>query len=225
MRELLYGAKARSGSQSSASPLGRSVNFLFELYWQEMDTLVRDADRAVHGVATGPRFYSASEFRQLAYGAMVSYDRAWQKFRRTGDPADMHGALWRNVHMGTDTISEAALLRLFRYVEHLKQTANRWTEAQLAAGDIDWGELPEEVVQAQDEEARDVRLTYTAERYDGSRVKAGESIGVPLSWQWWSPGFGVVTVENGEQEVQRLPSESQEQHTAQLTAEQSTDKG
>ena len=188
LREAMY-QSAKLGAAKDAKQWKKTVHTVFELYWQEMDTLVRGEeeeegdvkDAEVAGAAAPARVFTAGDYTQLAYGAMVSYDRAWTTLRRTGQKTDLMGALWRNVHVGKEELSEAHLQRLLRYTEQMKQRSNRWTEAELKEGSIDWGPLPAEEEQAEGDAGLAVLLRYQPEVYDGSsRVREGESMGVPV---------------------------------------------
>ena len=194
--ELMYAAGRLQPTTSN--PWKQRTQLLFQLFWQEMDSLVRREGEGGEAEADGmqPHVFTVAEYRQLAYGAMVSYDRAWLKLRQSGEKADLIGALWRNVHSGQAEVSEATIHRLLHYVEHMKQRTNRWTEEQIVQGDVDWGPLPEEAeAEEQVEETAAVMLRYTGEAYDGSRVAEGESLAVPLSWKWWQSDDMIAVVD------------------------------
>ena len=119
---------------------------MFQLYWQEMDVLVTEEEKAT----PRPSLFTPSEYRQLAYEAMVHYDRAWQKFRRTGEGEDLRRSLWRHCYSGQEDMRGDHLHRLMVYVEAMKQRSNKWSEEQLTVGNIDWGPLPAELRESTD---------------------------------------------------------------------------
>ena len=210
LRESMYQAKAL-GQEEQARQWKRTVHLLFELYWQEMDSLVRDAEEeeAVEKEEGTPlRVFTVDEYAQLAYGAMVAYDRAWHKLRSAGEKGDLLGALWRNLHPGKVEMGEAQLHRLLHYTEQMKQRSNRWTEQELMEGTIDWGPLPVADDRGEGEGQMAVMLRYTPEVHDGtSRVREGESMGVPVTWtSLW--GRGTEDVMAAEEASQSRPAQS-----------------
>ena len=132
-------------------------------------------------------------------------------------------------------MSEAHLHRLLLYTEQLRQRSNRWTEAELLDGTVDWGPLPAEDGGGEDEGGLVRMLRYTPEVHDGtSRVREGESMGVPVRWRslWGRGNDEMVDLAEDVPQQQRcstqpsLPDSEQQQPGPQLTPiDSKVDKG
>ena len=168
----------QNGREADAKRLHANIRLLFNLTWQEMEhTLVDGGDEEKEAVDSGlPTHYTANDYQQLSYGAMVSYDRAWSQYRETGRRSDLMGALWRNVWTSATPLHTAHLHSLVTYVEQAVQLSNRWTEHDIAiSGAVHWPTL-----QVDQQSGASELLMYDAELYDGSRVRIEESVGVPM---------------------------------------------
>ena len=183
----------QSGREAEAKQLHANIRLLFNLVWQEMEHVLADEERQQQQQQQEPidvtlpaRYtpvhYTVDDYRQLSYGAMVSYDRAWSQYRETGQRGDMMGALWRNVWTTTVPLHVSNLHALATYVEQAIQMSNRWTEYDITVrGVLRWPVLP---VEPQSETSE--LLRYDSQLYDGSRVRTEESVGVPL--RFWGVG-------------------------------------
>ena len=181
LRGLAHGAW-REGREADAKELHAKIRLLFNLAWQEMEHTLADSSEQQQPAAEGalPSHYTINDYQQLSYGAMVSYDRAWSRYRETGQRSDLVGALWRNVWTTAIPLHAANLQALATYVEHAVQLSNRWTERGISVdGAVQWPTLQVD----QHSQASEL-LTYDSQLYDGSRVSAEESVGVPMKlWE------------------------------------------
>ena len=167
----------QSGREADAKQLHANIRLLFNLTWQEMEHTLAEGDAEQQTVDSAlPSHYTVGEYQQLSYGAMVSYDRAWSQYRQTGQRSDMMGALWRNVWTTALPLHRAHLSALATYVEQAIQQSNRWTERDMIVkGAVHWPAL-----QADRQSEASELLRYDGQLYDGSKVSAEESVGVPM---------------------------------------------
>ena len=168
----------RNGREADAKKLHAQLRLLFNLAWQEMEHTLAEADDSEQQSADSelPSHYSVNDYQQLAYGAMVSYDRAWMQYRETGQRSDLMGALWRNVWTTAIPLHRANLHSLALYVEQAVQLSNRWIERDIAVtGAVQWPTLQSNALNEMGE-----LLSYDSMLYDGSRVSTDESVGVPM---------------------------------------------
>ena len=201
----------QSGREADAKALHAKIRLLFNLTWQEMEQCLASVDEQADDSAL-PSHYAAGQHQQLAYGAMVSYDRAWAKFRETGQRHDLMGALWRNVWTTSVPLHTAQLHALTTYVEQAVQLSNRWTERDIAVG----GSVQWPVLQKYEQVEASELLWYDCRLYDGSsRVGVEESAGVPLHL-WESSDDDLLLVDTRKSSRRRL--EGSARRTQQLPA-------
>ena len=195
----------QSGREADAKRLHANIRLLFNLAWQEMEhTLAGDSDdQQPPADSELPSHYTLNEYQQLSYGAMVSYDRAWLQYRETGQRGGLMGALWRNVWTAAVPLHTAHLHALATYVEQAVQLSNRWTERDIAvSGAVQWPVLSVD----QHSEASEL-LRYDSRLYDGSRVSAEESVGVPMRL-WESDDDDLLLVDRRRKQRDRLEGDT-----------------
>ena len=204
LRALAHAAW-QSGREAEAKRLHANIRLLFNLTWQEMEhTLAEEAGDGERQAVEGglPSHYTVNEYQQLSYGAMVSYDRAWLHYRQTGQRTDLMGALWRNVWTTAVPLHTAHLHALAAYVEQAVQLSNRWTERDITvSGAVQWP-----VLQVDGQSEASELLRYDSRLYDGSRVSAEESVGVPM--RLWESGDDDLLLVDTRKSRMRLEGET-----------------
>ena len=219
----------KSGREADSKQLHANTRLLFNLAWQEMEHILQESDQQqrqqlhegkANDNSTLPSHYTSSEYRQLSYGAMVSYDRGWSHYRDTGQRTDLMGALWRNIWTTATPLQPHHLATLATYVEHAIQHSNQWTEHDInTRGAVHWPTLQRQQQQQADEAggggSSGGAVWYDSAVYDGSRVAEGESVGVPVGV--WQVGDEDLLLVRNSKSRRRLEGQAQARKKQQLS--------